>query len=155
MRKSEFDALITDKWGDITSPKRTPAEDRDVAGALRDEIWSLEATDTESTSVNVVKEPADAFAYSIVLKKTGNGTWFKINFRNKTSAAVSPQYILTWKSGTPFKPKTSVNGAVVQCWNGSNRVGVRVDPSGLYLTNSLSPSTSLYGSTFEFYIAEN
>lgn len=155
MKKSQFNTLLTENWGDITSPKRTPAKDRAVAEALRDEIYSLEVVDTDATTNQVTKAVADVFTYEVTLKKTGNGVYMRVYLRNKTSSAVSPQNIFTWNSGSPFKAKSLTNNTVIQCWNNSNRIGLSIGPSGLFLMNSLSPSTSLYSTSFEFYIPED
>ena len=51
--KSVFTALIATNWGDITSPKRVPLKDRQVATAILDELYPTKLTDDSTTETGV------------------------------------------------------------------------------------------------------
>lgn len=154
MTFTQISDYINARWGDIISPKRLPVLDRQVASVIVSEMYSDLVDDSNTTETYTTKEVANSFAYSLAIHKSGNSSKIRLSFRNSTtSLAVGSVYIFTWKD-TPYKPESTAGDVIAQCWNGSNRATVRINSDGVFLISSLLPTSTLFTSTFEFYIAQ-
>jgi len=132
----------------------TQAKLRSGFSTVVDAVYPTEVTDSNSTETYTTKAGTD-ITYSLVISKQGNQPAIKISgFRNTTSGALaSGTAIFTWKD-SEYQPKATVNEVVIQAWRGANRVGVLLNDTGLYLNDSMLPSSTDFSTEFTIYIAK-
>jgi len=132
----------------------TQAKLRSGFSTVVDAVYPTEVTDSQTTETHTTKAGTD-ITYSITLSKQGNQVAFKIyNLRNTTASALNVgDTVFEWKD-TEYQPKATVNKIIVQSYRGANRLGLLVDEVGVYLNDSMLPSTTAFTTEFTIYIAK-
>ena len=76
LTKTAFLASVLSLWGDITSPKRLPIKDRQVADLIVDEVYADAVSDTGVAPNNTITTKQTiggvTFSYSFKFRKSGN-----------------------------------------------------------------------------------
>lgn len=132
----------------------TQAKHRSSMSTVVDAVYPTEVTDSNVTETYTTKAGTD-ITYSVCLSKQGNQVAIKIyNLRNTTSSAIDTDTnVFLWKD-TEYQPKITVNKIVIQSYRGANRLGLLVDEVGVYLNDSMLPSTTSFSTEFTIYIAK-
>jgi len=132
----------------------TQVKVRSAYSTVVDAVYPTEVTDSNVTETYTTKAGTD-ITYSVVLSKQGNQVAIKIyNLRNTTASALNVgETVFTWKD-TEYQPKITVNKIVIQSFRGANRLGLLVDEVGVYLNDSMLPSSTSFSTEFTIYIAK-
>ena len=132
----------------------TQAKVRSAYSTIVDEMYSDAVSDNQTTETYTTKSGTD-ITYTITIKKDGNKGFAKLVFRNTTAYALPAlDGLFTWKD-TPYKPKITVNDFPIEASNGSNKVKLFLGSAGVTLSTTLIPTSTLFYTSFEFYITQD
>ena len=87
MKKADIITYITTKWGDITSPKRLPTLDRDVANTLLNELYPTPVDDDSTTETYTTQNTA-VISYNVKITKQGRSVRMNGSYTNNGTVAL-------------------------------------------------------------------
>lgn len=151
--ESEVDAIFANI---TTGGANTAVEALACWIALKNELYSTDVTDSQSTQTYTTKSGTN-INYSLFLKKVGNNVYAKVTIINATSSQLSPQWIFDWKD-TEYQPKSGAYNQYYEATilgSGNQKVLLFLNSTGLRLASTLPASATAETLSFEFYIAKN